>query len=188
MGGDKERDVERKVISVEEVNDLENGREIVVYCAGSLRSSHTVTVTITKASPTPTHESDHISCPVRNDRRRHNQHHHDYDNDHCTVTCTPTTTQYSTPTPKCCEAPGGPGFQNKAHTIDPLNVVVIPNIASDIDCCKACFDKPECIQWAFFSGQCSSHENKVDVNEICANPVVDTGAFFSAGIVRCSDD
>ncbi|CAI2190714.1 18633_t:CDS:2, partial [Funneliformis geosporum] len=33
-----ERDVERKVISVEEVNDLENGRDIVVYCAGGLRS------------------------------------------------------------------------------------------------------------------------------------------------------
>lgn len=32
-----ERDVERKVISVEEVNDLENGRKIVVYCAGGLR-------------------------------------------------------------------------------------------------------------------------------------------------------
>jgi rhodanese-related sulfurtransferase len=32
-----ERDVERKVISVEEVNDLENGRDIVVYCAGGLR-------------------------------------------------------------------------------------------------------------------------------------------------------
>ena len=32
-----ERDVERKVISVKEVNDLENGRNIVVYCAGGLR-------------------------------------------------------------------------------------------------------------------------------------------------------
>ncbi|CAG8504417.1 10000_t:CDS:2 [Funneliformis caledonium] len=32
-----ERDVERKVISVEEVNDLENGRDIIVYCAGGLR-------------------------------------------------------------------------------------------------------------------------------------------------------
>ncbi|RGB40538.1 Rhodanese-like domain-containing protein [Rhizophagus diaphanus] len=33
-----ERDVERKVTSVKEVNDLENGRDIVVYCAGGLRS------------------------------------------------------------------------------------------------------------------------------------------------------
>uniref|UniRef100_A0A1D1ZJC5 Putative thiosulfate sulfurtransferase, mitochondrial n=1 Tax=Anthurium amnicola TaxID=1678845 RepID=A0A1D1ZJC5_9ARAE len=33
-----ERDVERKVISVKEVNDADNGRNIVVYCAGGLRS------------------------------------------------------------------------------------------------------------------------------------------------------
>ncbi|RHZ50007.1 hypothetical protein Glove_508g22 [Diversispora epigaea] len=33
-----ERDVERKVVSVDEINSAENGRNLVVYCAGGMRS------------------------------------------------------------------------------------------------------------------------------------------------------
>ncbi|CAG8633923.1 18435_t:CDS:2 [Acaulospora morrowiae] len=33
-----ERDVERKVVSVDEINSAENDRNVIVYCAGGLRS------------------------------------------------------------------------------------------------------------------------------------------------------
>ncbi|CAG8826736.1 16271_t:CDS:1, partial [Cetraspora pellucida] len=107
-----------------------------------------------------------------------------------TVTFTPTITLCSTPTPipKCCQSSGGPGWQNKAHTIDPANVNTVDNIASSQDCCKACFDDSECLQWAFFSFQCSHHKNKPNLPTICNNTVVDTSSFFDSGIIRCNTD
>ncbi|RIA80002.1 hypothetical protein C1645_745546 [Glomus cerebriforme] len=160
-------------------------------CTITKTGSHTVTVTKTKScsnEPTPT---NHISCHVRNDWRRHNR---DNDRDNCkhckatkTVTCTPTITLCPTPTPKCCETAGGPGFQNKFHQVLPENVAIIPNIVTNIDCCKACFGNPACVQWAF-PDQCVTHVNQNGLGDICANNVISTDGIFGSGIVRCSGD
>src|SRR4051812_20684823 len=124
-------------------------------CTTTVTGSQTVTVTKTCKRPTPT-PNHHISCHVRDDRRRWDHGDHGDHGKHCkatkTVTCTPTITQCATPAPKCCEA-GGPGFQNKFHF--PQNVTLLDD-KTEKDCCLKCLANPNCLQWAF-PGQCVNH-------------------------------
>ena len=143
-------------------------------------ASQTITVTKTCSSNEPTPE---ITCPVQNDKRRHNR--HDYYKVTKTVTCTPTTTVCATPTPTCCEAPGSPGFQNIFHQVVADGIIIpLSDITSPQDCCKSCFANVDCFQWVFRSGTCQNHVNGPTFDN-CENPTVN---LANSGIVRCSDD
>ncbi|CAG8515283.1 12796_t:CDS:1 [Cetraspora pellucida] len=63
---------------------------------------------------------------------------------------TPTSTLIPTPTSKCCQVPGGPGWENKVHAFNTQGLFYfVPK--SPQDCCQTCLKVPSCVQWEFRS-------------------------------------
>ncbi|CAG8775378.1 16101_t:CDS:1, partial [Cetraspora pellucida] len=81
-------------------------------------------------------------------------------------------------------------WQNKRHDTDFTSALHIGSIANPQDCCKNCFDDPECLQWGFTSAPtCYNYKNKPNSTDVCNGLIIDyTGSDLNSGIIRCNDN
>ncbi|RIB27028.1 hypothetical protein C2G38_2138034 [Gigaspora rosea] len=108
---------------------------------------------------------------------------------------------YETPISDCCKIPGSsPGWKNELHkltysNINPLRVDKLISTAQE--CCQACVENQDCVQWSFGQNICLLVGNSLLGQELtnngklplqtCDLPTGPPTKGPDAGIIRCSD-
>ncbi|CAG8445635.1 2019_t:CDS:2, partial [Dentiscutata heterogama] len=102
----------------------------------------------------------------------------------------PTKTECETPTPTnipCCQ-PGSPGFQSSGqiHAFASSFTNTFTNTTAQ-QCCEACFNASNCVEWYFVPNQCFMNSNADTCNNQLTIPI-NNNSYSNGGIMRCDAD